>query len=76
MRTTRYFISNTGGGLTIYYNGSTSQSRVSTGFNTTLFNKFYKSDDYNINYKFYEIECRKIINSVENKQLSLDLWTI
>lgn len=70
-RTTRYFISNSGGGLVVYYNNSKNPNRVNTGFNTTLFNKYYKKEDYNINYRFYETECRKIIDSIEDKQLTL-----
>ena len=60
-RTTRYFISKIGGGLSVYYNNSKNPNRVNKGFNTTLFNKYYKSENYNINYEFYETECRKII---------------
>lgn len=70
-RTTRYFISNTGGGLVVYYNGSNNPSRINKGFNTTLFNNYYDSNNYNINYNFYETECRKIIDVIEDKQLEL-----
>ena len=70
-RTTRYFISKKGGGLVVYYNGSKSPGRINKGFNTTLFNKYYYSKDYNINFNFYETECRKIINTIEDKQLTL-----
>ena len=70
-RTTRYFISNKGGGLVVYYNNSDSPNRINKGFNTTLFNNYYKSDNYDINYKFYESECRKIIYTIEDKQLKL-----
>ena len=72
-RTTRYFISNHGGSLTAYYNGSTNQSRFNVGFNCTLFNNFYQSNNYDINYQYYEIETRKIINAIEDNQLSLFL---
>lgn len=70
-RTTRYFISNTGGGLKVFYNGSSSVNRINKGYNATLFNRYYKSEDYNINYTFYEMESRKIINTVEDLQLAL-----
>ena len=70
-RTTRYFISKKGGGLIVYYNGSNSAGRINKGFNTTLFNRYYKSDNYDINFNFYEVECRKIINMIEDKQLKL-----
>jgi len=70
-RTTRYYISNKGGILTVYYNKSNRPNKVNKGFNTTLFNKFVESDNYDINYKFYEIEARKILNVIVNNQLSL-----
>jgi hypothetical protein len=70
-RTTRYFISNRGGGLSVYYNGNKKPKRVNTGYNTTLFNRYYSSENYDINYNFYETECRKIIDSIEDKQLKL-----
>lgn len=36
-----------------------------------LFNKYFESDDYQIDYTYYERECRKIINSIEDNQLKL-----
>ena len=42
-RTTRYFVSKTGGGLTVYYNGSKNMTRLNKEYQFTLFNKFYKS---------------------------------
>ena len=47
------------------------QNKVNKGFNTTLFNKYYHNKDYDINFNFYETECRKIINTIEDKQLTL-----
>ena len=70
-RTTRYFVSKTGGGLTVYYNGSKSMTRLNKEYQFTLFNKFYKSEDYNIDYQFYIKEVNKIKDVVENLQLSL-----
>ena len=70
-RTTRYFVSNKGGAIGIYYNGSNSLNRRHIGYVTTLFNEYFESDDYNINYNFYSMETRKILNAVEDKQLSL-----
>ena len=70
-RTTRYYISRGNGGLVVYYNNSDSPNRINKGFNTTIFNKYYPSENYNINYSFYEAECRKIIDVVEDKQLTL-----
>lgn len=70
-RTTRYFASNSGGTLTVYYNGSKSPTRLNQGFSFTLFNKFYKSDNYNIDYSFYLSEINKIYNAIVDNQLSL-----
>lgn len=70
-RTTRYYISKTGGALSIYYNGSTSPNKVNKGYTVTLFNNFSEQQDYNINYNFYEIETNKIINGVIDNQLNM-----
>ena len=37
----------------------------------TLFNKFFESEDYNIDYKYYISEANKIKNAVEDFQLEL-----
>jgi hypothetical protein len=70
-RTTRYYISNKGGNLYKDFNGK--QVGVNIGFSVTLFNKYVKKDmkDYDINYRFYIIEAKKLITSIETKQLSL-----
>ena len=74
-RTTRYYISNHGGGLTVYYNNAKEPTRVNLGFVTTLFNHYEEKENYDINYQFYILECKKIINVIEDKQLSLyDLY--
>lgn len=70
-RTTRYYVSNKGGGLTIFYNGSTEVTRVNKGYVTTLFNNYVKSTDYDINYKFYIDEAYKIHDAVVDYQLTL-----
>ena len=36
-----------------------------------IFNKYFESDNYNINYNFYIRECNKILDVIENKQLML-----
>ena len=53
-RTTRYYVSNTGGSLVKQFS-SGSTSGVNVGYSTTLFNNFIEKDikDYNINYRFY-----------------------
>jgi hypothetical protein len=71
-KNTRYFISNHGGAL--YKRSSSDSTRllgVSVGVITTIFNNYYESEDYDINYDFYIKECNKIINQIETTQLSL-----
>lgn len=72
-KNTRYFISNKGFPLfkSNYEDGRL--SGVNVGYVTTIFNDYYElpMKEYDINYKFYLMECRKIINSIENKQLTL-----
>jgi hypothetical protein len=38
------------------------ETNIEAGYKCTLFNKFEKKDDYNINYDYYINECNKIIN--------------
>lgn len=71
-RTTRYYISNTGGILLKDFNGKL--NGVNVGFSVTIFNKYIEKDfkDYNINYRFYIAEANKIKNVIEDYgQLSL-----
>lgn len=71
-RTTRYYISNTGGILfKVFESGSI--TGVNVHYVATLFNKYIKKDmkDYNINYNFYIREANKIKDTIEDKQLSL-----
>lgn len=70
-RTTRYYVSNYGGGLTVFYNGSNSPNRINVGFNCTLFNKYVERNDYDIDYRFYISKANNIISEIEDMQLSL-----
>ena len=72
-KTTRYFISNKGGVLYKREKSSGKMLGVNVGFVTTLFNNYIEKPmkDYDINYNFYIKECNKIIDSIENKQLTL-----
>lgn len=72
-RTTRYYISTTGGGLSVNYNGSSKVNRINVGYNCTLFNKYYESDNYNIDYNFYICKAKEIIEGIEKKQLEI-IW--
>jgi hypothetical protein len=69
-RTTRYYISNSGGVLVKDF-GDGRINGVNIGYNVTLFNEFQKRENYDINYNFYITEINKIKNVVEDKQLSL-----
>lgn len=40
------------------------ESNIEAGWLCTLFNKYQKSDNYDINYDYYINECYKIINNV------------
>ena len=72
-KNTRYYISNHGGALSKRNVKDNRITGVNIGFIATPFNKFVKKEipKYDINYKFYLQECNKIINSIENKQLTL-----
>ena len=72
-KTTRYYVSNSGGSL---HKRNADDNRffgVTIGYLVTPFNTYVKKPikDYNINYKFYVDECNKIINSIKDKQLTL-----
>lgn len=72
-KTTRYFVSNHGGALYKRSVGENKMIGVCVGVITTLFNRYEpkKMSDYDINYNFYIKECNKLINQIEDKQLSL-----
>jgi hypothetical protein len=73
-RTTRYYI---GRGLQAgsinkaFYDGRI--SAVNKGFSGIIFNKFEEKpmEEYKIDYSFYISEANKIINAVDDGQLSL-----
>lgn len=71
-KTTRYYISNHGGSLQKKFDNGTIVG-VNVGFITTIFNEYEEKEmsQYDINYKFYNAEANKIINQIEDKQLSL-----
>ena len=70
-RTTRYYASTTGGSIKVLYNDSKSFNQINKQYLFSLFNKYYESDNYNINYNFYITEANKIYNNIINDQLSL-----
>ena len=71
-RTTRYYVSKTGGILFKVFD-SGSIVGVNVGSVATIFNTYEKKemDEYNIDYRFYLKEANKIINTVEDRQLYL-----
>ena len=73
-KTTRYYVSNHGGALYKRSNdGSGKMTGVSVGSVVTVFNKYIEKSmpEYDINYDFYVKECNKLLNQIEDKQLSL-----
>lgn len=71
-RTTRYYISKNGGILYKDF-GDGRNSNVNVGYNATIFNKYIKKpiEEYKINYNFYLTQAQKLIDSINDGQLSL-----
>lgn len=70
-RTSRYYISKLGGTLMKHHTATGRVEGVNIGCRVTLFNEYVEKENYNINYSYYIKECNKIINVIENNQLSL-----
>ena len=72
-KNTRYFITNSGGSLIKTRNKDNWETRINSGFLVKDFNSFVDKpmNEYNLNYNFYIAECNKIIDLIEDKQLSL-----
>lgn len=72
-KNTRYYVSNSGGALYKYNTSDGRLGGINVGNVTTLFNEYVEKpmEDYKINYDFYLKECRKILDSIEDKQLTL-----
>lgn len=68
-KTNRVYVSNKGGSL--YKVKGDRVSAVYKGQKVTLFNQFFESGNYDINYQWYIRETRKIIDVLEPKQLTL-----
>ena len=67
-KTNRYFVSNSGGTI-MKKKENGSYTNIVSGYNITIFNEYYKSDNYNINYNYYIHQANEIINKVKNNQL-------
>lgn len=74
-RTTRYYVSKTGGILYKDF-GDGRVSGINVNYVNTIFNKYKKKDikDYNINYLFYIEKANKIRYAIEGNTLQLTLF--
>lgn len=74
-RTTRYYVSKTGGILYKDF-GDGRVSGINVNYVNTIFNKYEKKDikDYNINYLFYIEKANKIRYAIEGNTLQLTLF--
>lgn len=72
-RTTRYYISNTGGIIIKQFDESRA-SGVNVGYSVNLFNKYIEKPmkEYNINYNFYVSEANKIKYTIDDGQLTFN----
>ena len=72
-KNTRYYISKHGGALYKKNIDDGRMSGVNVGEVVIVFNKYIEKEmsEYDINYQFYIKECLKIINQIEDKQLTL-----
>lgn len=69
-KTTRYYCSNNGGSLSVFYNNSEKPNRISKDYSFTLFNNI-DSEVKDVNYQYYITEANKIKNVIEDMQLNL-----
>jgi molybdopterin synthase catalytic subunit len=76
-KTNRFFISKSGGTL-IKHKNDDSLHNAALGWIVTILNEYKEKDlkEYlnNIDYKYYISEANKIIEQIEEKQLTLDIW--
>lgn len=72
-KTTRYYIAKKGASFIKIFKETGKETFINKGYQVAIFNKYVEVpiDRYGINYSFYEKECRKILESVENKQTQL-----
>lgn len=71
-RTNRYFVSNDKDNA-IYKMSNGEHLPINRLYNQTLLNRMYYHDvsAYNVNYKYYLLECKKVVDSIIVKQLEL-----
>jgi hypothetical protein len=68
--TNRYLVSNKKGG-SLYKEKNGKQTAMVANQTVQIVNDFSQTEQYDINYSYYEKECRKIIDLFEKAQLSL-----
>lgn len=76
-KTNRFFISKTGGTL-MKHKADDSYHNAALGWIVTILNRYDESklQEYldNVDHKYYISEAKKIIEQIEEKQLTLDIW--
>jgi hypothetical protein len=70
-QTNRYFVVNSGAKLYKRKKHNNSLADLVAGYQIAIFNNYYKSDNYDINYKYYIKEAKKVINTIEPLQIKL-----
>jgi hypothetical protein len=70
-RTVRYYVSKSGGALTKKQKYDGRVISIEAGKPVTMFNKYVKMDDYNIDYNYYIARANRIKNAVDDGQLKL-----
>lgn len=70
-RTIRYYASKSGGALTKEQKYDHRVISIEAGKPVTMFNKFVKKDDYNIDYGYYIARANRIKYAVDDGQLKL-----
>lgn len=73
-KTIRYYISNTGSYLWKVNGEDGRQSQLNVGYAVRPFNKYEEKQDYNINYNFYIAEANKIINTIDDGQMTFSWY--
>lgn len=69
-RLNRYFVTKTGAYLYKSKDG-TNMEHMMKGWTVQIFNNFYESGNYNINYNYYINEIKKLLNEFEPSQSKL-----
>ena len=70
-KTTRYYISTKGSTFVKVFPAKNKSNFINKGFLVTIFNNYVEKEDYGINYNFYILEAKKLVETIENKQLLL-----